>query len=206
MPQWVGMVEQEQHWARSDHLTILCAPAGESSVETAAGQRRLSYLDYNFRSSRVVCKGIPEEEHWRKQEDVVGKAISVSRKQQERTAGWVVHGEPLVIRTGTASERWTLIRRKGCFGLWRGQRSVAEADHEVLERKRVPGVEDKKSSREWAKAGVLEAAHQWGCAVWLGENVYCQINPLELWHILPWRPSSSSPSSPQSLFVDAGTY
>lgn len=62
VPQWVDTVEQEQHWARSDHRTILCAPAGESSVETAAGQRRLSYLDYNFRSSHVVCKGIPEEE------------------------------------------------------------------------------------------------------------------------------------------------
>lgn len=74
VPQWVDTVKQEQRWARCDHLTILCAPAGESSVETAAGQRRLSYLDYNFRSSRVVCKGIPEEEHWRKQEDVMGNS------------------------------------------------------------------------------------------------------------------------------------
>lgn len=146
-----------------------------------------------------MCKGIPEEEQWRKQEDVVGRAISVSRKQQERTVGWVVHGEPLVIRTGTFSERWTLIRGKGCFGLWRGQGSSAESGCEVTRERKSAGLGTRKAPESGPRLG--SSAHRWGRAVRLRENVYCQINSLEL-----WRPSPSSPSSLQSLFVDAGTY
>lgn len=97
---------------------------------------------------------------------MVGKAISVSRKQQERTAGWVAHREPLVIRTGTSSESWTLIRGTGCFGLWRGQGSAAESDHEVAGEKESAGFGDKKGSREWVKAGVLCSPMELCCAAW----------------------------------------
>lgn len=96
----------------------------------------------------------------------MGKAISVSRKQQERTVGWVVHGEPLVIRTGTFSERWTLIHGKGCFGLWRGQGSFAESDCEVAREKKSAGIGDKKGSREWAKTGVLCSPMGLCCTAW----------------------------------------
>lgn len=65
----------------------------------------------------------------------------------------MVHGEPLVIRTGTSSERWTLIRRKGFFGLWRGQGNVAEADREVAG--------EKKSARGWGQERLQRVGQGW---------------------------------------------